>query len=53
MSNVMDEEIKRWTARLTSSLVLDIIRGKTTAAEACRQFDLPSSEIGSWWRRKV
>lgn len=48
MSNVMDEEIKRWTARRKSSLVLDIIQGKTTVAEASRQFDLPPSEIESW-----
>ncbi len=48
MSNVMDEEIKRWTARRKSSLVLDIIQGKTTVAEASRQFDLPPSEMESW-----
>lgn len=31
MSQVMDEEIKRWTARRKSALVLEIIQGKTTA----------------------
>ena len=36
MSQVMDEEIKRWTARRKSSLVLEIIQGKTTVAEASR-----------------
>ncbi len=36
MSNVMNEEIKRWTARRKSSLVLDLIQGKTTVAEASR-----------------
>ncbi|HZF98314.1 MAG TPA: transposase, partial [Pseudoxanthomonas sp.] len=29
MSLVMEEEIKRWTARRKSALVLDIIQGKT------------------------
>ncbi len=44
----MDEEIKRWTARRKSALVLDIIQGKTTVSESSRQFDLPPSEIESW-----
>ncbi|KPL47661.1 transposase, partial [Xanthomonas axonopodis] len=35
MSAVMDEEqIKRWTARRKSALVLEIIQGKTTVALA-------------------
>ena len=48
MSAVMEEEIKRWTARRKSALVLEIIQGKTTVAEASRQFDIPPSEIESW-----
>ena len=45
MSEVMDEEIKRWTARTKSALVLEIIQGRTTVSEASRQFDLSPSEI--------
>ena len=48
MSTVMDEDIKRWTARRKAALVLDIIQGKTTVAEASRSFDLPPSEIEEW-----
>ena len=48
MSVVMEEEIKRWTARRKSALVLEIIQGKTTVAEASRQFDLAPSEIETW-----
>ena len=48
MSVEMEEEIKRWTARRKSALVLEIIQGKTTIAEASRQFDLTPSEIESW-----
>ena len=48
MSIAMDEEIKRWTARRKSALVLDIIQGKVTVSEASRQFGLPPSEIESW-----
>jgi transposase-like protein len=48
MSIEMDEEIKRWTARRKSALVLEIVRGKTTVSESSRQFDLSPSEIESW-----
>lgn len=48
MSAVMDEDIKRWTARRKAALVLEIIQGKTTVAEASRSFDLPPSEIEAW-----
>ena len=45
MSTLMDDEIKRWTARRKSALVLEIIQGKTTVAEVSRTHDLPPSEI--------
>ncbi len=44
MGTVMDDEIKRWTARRKSALVLEIIQGKTTVAEASRAHDLPPSK---------
>ena len=42
------EEVKRWTAKRKSALVLEIIQGKTTVAEASRAHDLLSSEIENW-----
>ena len=48
MSVVMEEDIKRWTARRKSALVLEILQGKTTVAKASRQFDLRPSEIEEW-----
>lgn len=48
MSGKLDEEIKRWTVRRKSVLVMDIIQGKTTIEEASRAFDLPISEIEHW-----
>jgi transposase-like protein len=48
MSTLMDEEIKRWTAKRKSALVVEIIQGKTTVAEASRSYDLPPSEIEAW-----
>lgn len=44
----MDEEIKRWTARRKAALVLEVIQGKTSVAEASRAYDLPPSEIETW-----
>ena len=48
MSSQMNEENKRWSAKRKSALVLEIIQGKTTVAEASRQFDLTLSELEGW-----
>lgn len=48
MSTKMEDEVKRWTAKRKSALVLDIIQGKTTVAEASRAYDLSPSEIENW-----
>ena len=44
----MEDDIKRWTARRKAALILDIIQGKTTVAEASRAYDLPPSQIEEW-----
>ncbi|PRY84841.1 hypothetical protein CLV74_1011, partial [Donghicola tyrosinivorans] len=36
----MDETVKRWTAKRKTALVIEIIQGKTTVAEASRTYDL-------------
>ena len=43
-----NNEVKRWTAKGKAALVKDIIRGKTNASEAAREFDLKLSEIQQW-----
>lgn len=48
MSMLMDEEIKRWTAKRKTALVLEIIQSKTSVSEASRTYDLLPSEIESW-----
>lgn len=48
MSEAMEENIKRWTAKRKSALVIEIIRGKTTVAEASRTYDLTPSEVEAW-----
>ena len=40
MSMRMEDDIKRWTAKRKSALVLDIIQGKTTVTQASRQYCL-------------
>ena len=48
MSVIVEEDFKRWTAKRKAALVMDIIQGKTSIAEASRSFDLPPSEIEEW-----
>ena len=48
MSMTMEDSIKRWTAKRKTALVIEILQGKTTVAEASRSFDLSPSEIESW-----
>lgn len=44
----VEDEIKRWTAKRKSALVLEVLQGKTTVAEASRSYDLSPSEIEQW-----
>ncbi|MEL6475394.1 MAG: DUF1153 domain-containing protein [Pseudomonadota bacterium] len=48
MSETVADDIKRWTAKRKSALVIEIIQGKTTVAQASRTYDLTPSEIESW-----
>jgi transposase-like protein len=48
MSVTMEEEFKRWTAKRKTQLVLDILQGRTSVAEASRAYDLAPSEIEEW-----
>jgi transposase-like protein len=46
-----DETLKRWTAKRRVALVLEILRGETTAAEAARRHGLTIAEIEQWKER--
>lgn len=48
MSTLMEDDIKRWTAKRKTALVLDIIQSKTTVSEASRTYDLNPSEVEQW-----
>lgn len=43
-----EPDIKRWTAKRKAALVMELIRGQATVAEAARQHDLTPSEIEKW-----
>lgn len=43
-----DQSPQRWTAKRKAALVIDILQGKTTAAEAARQHALTLAEIEQW-----
>lgn len=42
------DEIKRWTARRKAAAVMDMIKGKTSAAELARTHDLTVAEVEQW-----
>jgi transposase-like protein len=45
------EEVQRWTAKRRASLVLSLLKGETTAAEAARRHGLKVAEVGEWRNR--
>ena len=48
MTQTLPEEIKRWTAKRRTTLVLQLLRGETTIAEAAREHGLKPSDIEHW-----
>ena len=48
MRETVADDIKRWPAKRKSALVIEIMQGKTTVAEASRTYDLTPSEIENW-----
>ncbi len=51
MTNGHDEQLKRWTAKRRVALVLDILRGDTSVAEAARKHALTVADIEDWKQR--
>ncbi len=47
MTEVPDK-VQRWTAKRRSALVLSILRGETSAAEAARKHGLTVADIERW-----
>ena len=42
------EEVQRWTAKRRAALVISLLKGETTAAEAARRHGLKLAEIEDW-----
>ncbi|MBN1461294.1 MAG: DUF1153 domain-containing protein [Armatimonadetes bacterium] len=47
MTDVPDE-VQRWTAKRKTAVVLSIVKGETSAAEAARKHGLTIAEIERW-----
>lgn len=45
------EEVQRWTAKRRVALVLSLLRGETTVAEAARKHGITVAEIEQWRER--
>lgn len=48
MGQGQEEPIERWTAKRRASLVLRILNGETSVAEAARQHGLRIDEVEQW-----
>jgi hypothetical protein len=42
------EEVQRWTAKRRAALVVSLLKGETTAAEAVRRHGLKIGEVEDW-----
>jgi transposase-like protein len=42
------EEVQRWTAKRRAALVISLLKGETTAAEAARRHGLKIAEVEDW-----
>ncbi len=51
MANGHDEQLKRWTAKRRAALVMEILRGDTSVAEAARKHSLTVAEVEDWRER--
>jgi transposase-like protein len=45
------EEVQRWTAKRRAALVISLLKGETTAAEAARRHGLKIAEVEEWRER--
>jgi len=48
MTPEIPEQVQRWTAKRRSALVVAILKGETSVAEAARQHGLTAAEVEDW-----
>jgi transposase-like protein len=51
MTDELPDEVQRWTAKRRAALVLSILRGETSTAEAARKHRLTVAEVEEWQER--
>ena len=51
MAEEVAEDIQRWTSKRRMALVLSILKGETSIAEAARKHGLKVSELEDWKER--
>jgi transposase-like protein len=44
----LPEEVQRWTAKRRAALVISLLKGETTVAEAARRHGLKVAEVEEW-----
>ena len=47
-SDPLPQDIQRWTAKRKAAVILDILKGNTTAQDVARKFDLTVAEVERW-----
>ncbi|MGD8806798.1 MAG: DUF1153 domain-containing protein [Chloroflexota bacterium] len=48
MTQEIPDDVKRWTAKRRQALILQLVRGETTPAEAARKYGLTVREVEEW-----
>jgi transposase-like protein len=51
VSVIVEEDFKRWTAKRKAALLMDIIQGKTSIAEASRSYICHPRRLRKGWKR--
>jgi transposase-like protein len=51
MTDEVSDDVQRWTAKRRAALVLSIMKGETSVAEAARRHGLKVAEVEEWRER--
>jgi transposase-like protein len=51
MSDEADNNVQRWTAKRRATLVVSLLKGETSVAEAARKHGLTVAEVEEWQER--
>ncbi len=51
MAQESDDSVQRWTAKRRAALVISLLKGETSVAEAARRHGLTVAEIEAWQDR--